>query len=448
MAVHSDEELIKALEDAGVRTVSIRSGDGEETRCIALQKFLEKGQLLFVTNYHRTEDCAVEIRVSMEASVEEWDALTGNHKTVEAVTGQGQTVFQTRLEAQTSRLFFLEKMDKMEKTAGKVVGTGVVPAEADETELQGLPERTTIRLTDPNLYTLDSCRYRIQEGHWSETMQVWEAQEQIRTGLGMRSIAALGKEQRYRWVRDPHPADGTEVSLEFTFETVKKNTGYMELAIEHPENFQIYLNGQPVEQRITGCLYDRGIKRIPLPGWAEGENRLRLICRYRNSMELENCYLCGEFGVNTGRKITEQPTTLMVGDWTAQGLYHYAGSVKYLYDFRWNPRCKRRPDSRIYLKLKDFKGTCATVRLGMASYEVPWRAAGMIDITETLEEGDNHLEIEIYSSLRNLFGPFHLAGGRPEVTDDSVFRTSGEKYTPEYKVEPYGILKAPVLMER
>ena len=35
----------------------------------------------------------VEIHVPLEASVEEWDALTGTHKTVEAVTGQGQTRF-------------------------------------------------------------------------------------------------------------------------------------------------------------------------------------------------------------------------------------------------------------------------------------------------------------------------------------------------------------------
>ena len=168
----------------------------------------------------------------MEASVEEWDALTGNHKTLDVVTGQGQTVFKTRFEAQTSRLFFLEKIE------GKTTGTNVMHTEADETELQRLPKRTAIRLTDPNLYTLDSCRYQIREGHWSEPMQVWEAQEQIRTGLGMRSIATLGKEQRYRWVREPHPADGTEVSLEFTFETVKKITGYTELAIEHPENFR------------------------------------------------------------------------------------------------------------------------------------------------------------------------------------------------------------------
>ena len=335
VAVHSDEELIKALEDAGVRTVSIRNGDREETHCIALQKFLEKGQLLFVTNYHRTEDCEVEIHVPLEASVEEWDALTGTHNTVEAVTGQGQTVFPTRLEAQTSRLFFLEKM---EKNAEKSAGASVVPAEADETELQVLPERTVIRLTDPNRTPLARCRDPIQAPHCAPPIQGRAAPEPIRTGLEICSIAALGKEQRYRWVREPHPADGTEVSLEFTFETVKKITGYTELAIEHPENFQIYLNGQRVEQRITGCLYDRGIKRIPLPGWAEGENRLRLICRYRNSMELENCYLCGEFGVNTERKITEQPTALLIGDWTAQGLYHYAGSVKYLYDFRCNQR--------------------------------------------------------------------------------------------------------------
>ena len=59
-----------------------------------VQKFLEKGQLLFVTNYHRTEDCEVEIHVPLEASVEEWDALTGNHKTLDVVTGQGQTVFK------------------------------------------------------------------------------------------------------------------------------------------------------------------------------------------------------------------------------------------------------------------------------------------------------------------------------------------------------------------
>ena len=159
VVVNSDEELIKALEDVGARTVSIRNGDREETRCIALQKFLEKGQLLFVTNYHRTEDCEVEIHVPLEASVEEWDALTGNHKTLDVVTGQGQTVFKTRFEAQTSRLFFLEKIE------GKTTGTNVMHTEADETELQRLPKRTAIRQTDPNLYTLDSCRYQIREGH-------------------------------------------------------------------------------------------------------------------------------------------------------------------------------------------------------------------------------------------------------------------------------------------
>ena len=164
-------------------------------------------------------------------------------------------------------------------------------------------------------------------------------------------------------------------------------------------------------------------------------------------MELENCYFCGEFGVDVDRRIKNLPEKLAVGDWTEQGLYHYAGSVKYIYDFRWNTSRKLSPDSRIYLRMKDFYGTCATVRLGMTDYEIPWKAAGMVDITEALQEGENHMEIEIYSSLRNLFGPFHVAGEKPTVINDKVFRTSGEHFTPEYKVEPYGIWKAPVLVE-
>ena len=84
---------------------------------------------------------------------------------------------------------------------------------------------------------------------------------------------------------------------------------------------------QDLSEQTAGGTADHGMacmtegsRGFPLPGWAEGENRLLLICRYRNSMELENCYLCGEFGVNTERKITEQPTALLIGDWTGSGI--------------------------------------------------------------------------------------------------------------------------------
>lgn len=72
-----------------------------------------------MTNYHRTEDCAVEIRVSMEASVEEWDALTGNHKTVEAVTGQGQTVFRHGWKRRLHACFSWRKWTKWRKPRGR-----------------------------------------------------------------------------------------------------------------------------------------------------------------------------------------------------------------------------------------------------------------------------------------------------------------------------------------
>ena len=80
--------------------------------------------------------------------------------------------------------------------------------------------------------------------------------------------------------------------------------------------------------------------------------------------------------------------------------------------------------------------------------EVPWPTLADVDITELLREGDNEIEIELQGSLRNLFGPFHFKGGKPDVTNDAVFRTTGELFEPDYQVEPYGLLEAPELIEQ
>lgn len=68
-----------------------------------------------MTNYHRTEACEVEIHVPLEASVEEWDALTGTHKTVEAVTGQGQIVFRHGWKRRLRACFSWRKWRKTPK---------------------------------------------------------------------------------------------------------------------------------------------------------------------------------------------------------------------------------------------------------------------------------------------------------------------------------------------
>ena len=52
--------------------------------------------------------------------------------------------------------------------------------------------------TDPNILTLDMCQYSLKGSPWSETMEVWRAQDAIRNALGMRPNYYNGLPQRYR----------------------------------------------------------------------------------------------------------------------------------------------------------------------------------------------------------------------------------------------------------
>ena len=160
-------------------------------------------------------------------------------------------------------------------------------------------------------------------------------------------------------------------------------------------------------------------------------------------MELEDCYLCGEFGVSRDRKIIPLPKEIVTGDWTIQGFLHYAGSICYEYSFDYVENKTRR----IYLELEDYFGTCVTVYVNDKAIEVPWKAVSNLDITTFLKTGMNQLVIEVMGSPRNLFGPFHLSERKRAVTNDACFRTTGAEYSSNYNVVSYGLFQPPRLYE-
>lgn len=457
--VKNVEELLRELENAGVRTIRIQNAEGaEENKCIALQKYLPEGELLFVVNCDMEESCQVKITVPGKGFVEEWNPLDGRMCKKESRTFQAEnsllTSFSATLAGQDSRLFYVGGENQKDGTVPDVSAYAANEVEEAATQNQSdnriiweFPSETEITVKTDNTLTLDTCTYKLDE-EWSEPMQVWEAQEQIRRKLGMISIAANGIEQRYRWIHRPHPKDGSEISLKFIFEAADTCVRKLRLAIERPEQFEIYLNGVRAGGQVCGYLFDRDIKCVELPDLAVGKNTLLLKTGYTNASELENCYLCGDFGVDTDRRITASPRKLAVGSWTGQGLFHYAGSVVYHYVFPWDDTGLSSSERRIFLRPGDYRATCLTVYINDISYEMPWRALGMVDITEQLRPGNNRIDIELQSSMRNLFGPFHLKGGKPAVTNDAVFRTTGDLFEPAYQVEPYGLFEAPVLTEQ
>lgn len=267
---------------------------------------------------------------------------------------------------------------------------------------------------------------------FSETMEIWKAQYELRERLGMMRIYRNGREQRYKWIGRPHAMDGTKAEFVFRFESLcaMKNVS---LAIERVDEFEVFFNGKLVEKIRDGWILDREFETIKLPEISRGQNEVRLVCEYKNHMELENIYLVGSFGVDEKRRMHILPETLDAGDWGKQGLFHYCGGVTYFMEYDWNGEILP-----VMLKMDGIQAVTAAVEVNENRIILPWDYSREVDISAYLRKGKNRIAVEINGSPRNMMGPFHVKE-KPYNTNDMSFTPEKEEYQESYLTVPYGI---------
>ena len=471
----TEGELLRWLDVQGVRPVRLLEKNGgetleetsafprflpvrEQTKLLALTVKCGKDTVLFTVNNDRSKACEAWVLLPGEGQVEEWDPLTG--KSCEILSAEKEAAkplygagicFPARWEKAGSHLYVIRGSescagtmeDLEERLRGSFAGPRErfgerpleTPAETDgqqSVRFLSLPPEVPVRLNAPNVLTLDICRYRIEDGKWSAPMEVWMVQEQTRKQLEM---PMTGK-QRYLWIRQPQPKDGTRVELCFTFRTECELLGCL-LALESPEDFRILCNGRQIDSKL-----DRAFETVKLPTLSAGQNEIFLQCDYRNRTELENCYLLGDFGVTEKRRLCPKPLRLKTGDWTAQGLFHYCGSVTYLYSYCWDGQCQ------VKLCLGEYRGGCLTVTAGERIWELPWSTGKELNLSETLQKGDNLIQIQVLGSPRNMLGPLHYKEKYPVNTRAECFQPKEKDRVEAYQVVPYGLLETPVIEER
>ena len=234
------------------------------------------------------------------------------------------------------------------------------------------------------------------------------------------------------------------VSLCFSFDVATVPSTAVHLLVEGAEQFQIALNGQPVSNKPVGWYLDRSFHKVLLPALRTGANMVELSCGYTNHMELEDCFLLGDFGVSTERVIVGEPTRLHLGDWTSQGYLHYPGSIVYHSDLNFDPS--------LGMTVKLWLGGYAAVHVlvhvnGSVAGHVPWPSENGLDISEHLGAGLNNIDIEVVSSPRNMLGPLHLKSGREPGTSWESFRATGERHTDEYVTKMWGLYE-PIKLEQ
>ncbi len=406
------------------REFSFTDGDGNEIKDILYQLRREKdGYILYLVNNSRDNSYKVNICTAIQGNIYRANPMNGEIYGYDVSDGFVEYIPQCG-----SLLFYITEKE--------------IPCERDRghncVSIREKALEIPLRLvryenSSPNVLTLDKCRY-IMDGVVSEEKEVWKAQCEIREKLGMRQIHRNGLEQRYRWIGEEHENNGKEVTLEFTFESLCEIKG-AELVIERPDCFEIKLDSTAVENTSCGYFFDKSFECIKLPDITKGVHVLSLKCSYRNDYELENCYIKGEFGVNTERKLTDKPESIELGDIGEQGFFHYAGDMKYYFECEIDDA-----DKEIYLDVRDFDGICAAISVNDEKQAIPWRAAAVPEIGALLKRGKNEITVTVCAGMRNMLGPLHLKE-KERVTKDVLFCSEGEKYTDEYVTVKTGLNK-------
>lgn len=435
--VEDQGDVPAALERLLPRDVSIKNSNRREAESfLYMLRELEDSRVLFVVNNDRNRGHDVELELNGCGNIEAWDLLNGTVETIQAYYEDGRMKFRAAFGAADSKLYILKtteqpevevqgKPNKLEDAGSKRIVTALGPV-------------AKFTRAAPNALTLDMCRYRIADGEWSELMDVWRAQRDIRAKLNMRQVYANGGLQRHLWIHEGHDSDGTPVSLQFNFEVVDVPVSEVAIGIEEAERFTVSLNGVDIPSASTGWYLDRSIGTIPLPALACGSNTLNLNCNYMHDMEIEDCFLIGNFAVMPDRSIHQERDTLRFGDWGLQGYLHYCGSI--VYHLEYDHELIAAGGS-ILLELGDYKAATVDVKInGKHAGHIPWSAAKQLDITKILVQGVNHIDIEVAGSPRNMLGPLHQTGTNYNWKEWWDYRRTGAEYTPEYVTVPYGLM--------
>ncbi len=310
--------------------------------------------------------------------------------------------------------------------------------DGEKLEEEKIPEKTldlsgewTIESTTPNILTLDFCCYYFDGKIQEENGYVPNIQNRA---------LALKRPVKIKQVYTVHIE---EVPKEICF------------VCETPEKFTISVNGTNIDSRKDeGFFIDTSFRKIDISSYVKcGINEIELLCDFKQSdrvykdledaqifetmknkltydMEIEPCYLAGNFGVSVGGdwekkerdsyttpgefKIVKKSETITLKDIQKQGFPFFAGKMVVSKEFD--------IDNTDYCVAFSKKGICAVnVSVnGENAGDLLWEPLKS-DVSHLLRKGKNKITLTLYNTVRNMLGPHHLKEGESFWVMPSMF---------------------------
>ena len=414
---------------------------------------------LFVANslrcgnsYHAT------VSVHGEWQLEELDTFTGTATFVAAEIRKGWTAFDFEFHPHGHLLL---RLTPSHKSSGK--SFPLSPLNQEKTEkniLMRLPGNCVkVSLDEPNVLLLDRAEWRVDGGPWEAPLEILRLDNTARAKIGLQH-KFYGAQP---WSKPQSDKIYGLLELRYSFDC-RTNVSHVFLAAEQPESSTFCLDGETIPFADCGYWVDESIRRTLLPDLQAGRHTLCVKRKYTDQTNIEQLYLLGDFGVHTladTAEITAPVRSLHWGDITTQGLPFYGGNISYHLDFELSkpePLALRLPPRNMNMP----HGLCnpqasrecavASFRGMLVSVNIDGREAGDIAFSPCqlslgrLSAGKHQLKLTLYGSRINCFGPLHLTFRYDWDSAPDAYRPTGDLFSNEYRLTPWGILHSPLLL--
>ena len=418
------------LTEAGVAAMPLDRAPGGNL--FHLRRKLDSGELLFLVNTSLDAPARAAL-ITNGLSVQKLDAFTGKLEPYPwKPVPVGATTRPKLAPARVQAAFDIPPAGSL------LLLVSSTPAAPPKPEPKATPETVVapagplaVRRLSPNILKLDYLDLTLA-GKEDKGIYFFTAQEAIFKHYGFDGNPWLSTVQFKSEIldRDHFPPDsGFSAAFHFHVAADVPLAG-LQAVVERPWLWKVLLNGVEVQSPEGAVWIDPDFGLYPIAAAAHaGDNVLTLVAQpFTVHHELEPVYILGEFGVQAeaaGFSIVP-PAAMALGDWKAQQMPFYSDRVVYTRHFH---LAAAQP---AIVRLDKWNGTTAEIRVNGKTAGVmvspPWEA----DITPFVQDGDNTVEVIVYGSLKNVFGP-HLG----KITRGIVTPWS-HRYPPTPRQQPPG----------
>ncbi len=377
--------------------------DGQKSKEFFHQRrILKDGQLLFLVNTSDSIKSTATI-TALGKSLVKLDLLSGEQYLVDTKQTDGVLHFESMLEPTGSALYFISNKDeKFPLTELKSQNHNIIEA----------LKPMQIERTSENILVLDYLDVKSskseQEGvHFMKALNglfkengvdfgnPW--QHKIQYKKNYLELDSLFKED-----------SGFEVSYHFQIsdKANQEILNKIKLVVERTELWEVRINGAKADLIPNSYWIDKDFPIFEIgKHLVAGKNTVTLSApRMSIFAEIMPIYILGDFHLNSlpvGFEI-DNPKELTTATWLQSGLPFYSQKVSYSQEFS-----IESTDINHKIKLNKWNGSVCEVFVNDEKAGVIAWPPYELDISESLQKGDNTIEVKVIGSLKNTFGYFY-----------------------------------------